>query len=95
MSWDLMNPRLASILNPALTNLENLMNIPMLGGVQLTGIVLVANTPKQIPHKLGIVPTGWIISDLNADSVVWRTAWTNQVITIESSANTTVSIWVY
>lgn len=95
LDWKLANPLWASTLNPALTNLENLMNIPMLSGVQLGTITLVASTPKKVPHGLGAVPTGWFLVDNTANSVVWRTAWTNQTITLEASANTTIQFWCY
>jgi hypothetical protein len=67
----------------------------ILNGVQIDGVVLASGTPKSIPHGLGAVPTGWFLVDNNANAVVYRTAWTNQTITLEPSANATVSIWVY
>ena len=94
LDWALANPRWAAILNPIIVNVDGLMAMPILGGVQLTE-TLVASTPKALAHTLGYVPTGWFLVDNNANCTVWRTAWTNQTITLESSANTTISLWVY
>ena len=95
LDWKLANPLWASSLNPVITNVNTLMNMPILGGVQISNIVLAANTPKSIAHNLNAVPTGWMAVDINANSVVWRTAWTNQTITLEASSNVTISIWIY
>lgn len=84
-----MITRWASILNPVLAN-------PMLSGNQIDNIVLVANTPLQINHKLSRLPQGWFVVDNIANTAVWRTQSFNpNTITLEASANTTISLWIY
>lgn len=86
--WDKANQLWASQLDPILAE-------PILAGQQRDGIVLAKTTPLVISHSLGRVPTGWFVVDNTADVTIWRTAWTNNSITLESSDVTTISIWVY
>jgi len=48
-----------------------------------------------IDHLLGRQPQGWIITDLNANVGVWRTAWTPLTLTLEASGPVTVALYVY
>lgn len=89
LPWDLANTRWASIINPVLA-------IPFLSGNQLNTIMLVANTPKAINHLLQRMQQGWIITDNTANCAVWRTQPLNDLtLTLESNANTTISLWVF
>jgi hypothetical protein len=79
----------SSQLNPLLAN-------PLLQGGQISNVVLVASTPQTINHLLGKMQTGWIITDQNAAAEVYRTQPFNDLtLTLEASANCTVSLWVY
>ncbi len=81
-------PKWKSQLDPVLANFFS-------NGVQLTQVNL-TTTPTVIPHTLGQVPKGWIVSDLNADSVVFRTApLTSSNITLQATASCIVNLWVY
>lgn len=89
LPWELAQTKWSSQLNPVLA-------LPILGGIQLDGINLVANKPQVINHLLQRMPQGWFLLDNIANTVVWRTeAFNNLTITLESSANTTISIWVF
>lgn len=95
LDWHLANPLWAQSLNPVISSVDTLVAMPLLNGAQINTIVLTATTPKAITHLLGHIPNGFIVVDNMASSIIWRTAWTQQTITLESSANTTISIWVY
>jgi hypothetical protein len=95
LSWQLANPLWASQINPLFTSVANLENVAINGGYQIKNISLTASTPKAVAHTLGSVPIGWFVVDNTANATIWRTAWTQQTITLESSANTTISIWVF
>jgi hypothetical protein len=85
----LMQTQWASEINPLLANPSNNSRV-------ITGIVLVANTPQVVNHKLGRKMQGWEIADINANANVWRTQPFNaQTITLESSANVTINIRVF
>jgi hypothetical protein len=89
LAWELANPKWASSLNP-------LLALPLVNGQQLDGIILVANKPQNINHSLGQLPKGWYIVDINAAATVYRTQpFNDKTITLESSANATISIWIY
>jgi hypothetical protein len=81
-------PRWKSLIDPMLANFFS-------NGVQLNQVAL-TTTPTIIPHTLGQVPQGWIVSDLNADAVVFRTApLTSSTITLQATASCVVNLWVY
>jgi len=89
LPWELAQPKWASILNPVLS-------LPILGGNQIDSIVMTASTPKTINHLLQRLPQGWFLVDNMANANIWRTkSWTTTTITLESSADTTISIYVY
>jgi len=89
LPWDLANPKWAASLNPLLAN-------TLIQGSQIDGIILTAGVAKAINHNLGQLPNGWFVVDNVANSNIWRTqAFTTTVLTLQASANTTISIWVY
>jgi hypothetical protein len=89
LTLPLMQTQWASQLNPVLSNPSNKSSL-------ITGIVLVANTPQTINHKLGRQMQGWEVADKNANAIVWRTQPFNaSTITLESNANVTINIRVF
>lgn len=89
LPWDLAQPKWAAEINPVLS-------LPILAGNQVDNIVLTASKPKAINHLLQKMPQGWFLVDKNANANVWRTApMTDTTITLESSANVTISLYVY
>lgn len=48
-----------------------------------------------INHGMGETPSGWYLVDKTADARVWRTAWDNKTITLQSSATVSVKVWVF
>lgn len=76
--------------------LNPVLALPIVQGTQLTGISLVANTPKVINTLLGKKQQGYIVTDQNANASIWRTQPFNDItLTLESSANVTIDLWVY
>lgn len=89
LPWALANAKWAATINPVLSNV-------LIQGQQIDSIVLAANKPKAINHGLQQLPQGWFLVDNIANAVVWRTsAFTTTTLTLEASANTVISIWVY
>lgn len=89
LPWELAQTKWSSQINPVLA-------LPMLNGNMISTISLVTSTPQAINHLLQRKPQGWFLMDNTADAVVWRSAPFNDLsITLESSANTTISIWVF
>lgn len=87
--FNLLVTRWKAILDPIVAN-------PLLPGVAITNISLIAATPKTIQVGLGRMQQGWFITDKQAYADVQRTQPFNENnITLEASANTTISIWCY
>jgi len=85
---NLLQTKWRSQLNPILA-------IPMLDGLQLTDVRLVTGV-NVINHKLGRKQIGWIVTDTNANEGVYRTEPLNDVnLTLTATGNVTVSLWVY
>lgn len=88
LPWPLANTKWAAALNP-------LLALPIVNG-NMVSATLVASTPQAINHLLQRMPQGWFLLDNTADAVVWRTQpFTVTSLTLESSANTTINIWVF
>ncbi len=89
LPWELAQTKWSATLNP-------ILSLPILDGNLINSISLVANTPKAINHLLQRMPQGWVLVDNTANTVIWRTQiFTQSTITLESSANTTISLWVF
>jgi hypothetical protein len=87
--YSLLTNQWKSILDPVVANV-------LLQGNPVNGITLNATVAKQIPHGLGRMPLGWFLTDLLSQAIVWRSAaFTTTLITLEASADTTVSLWVF
>lgn len=76
--------------------LNQLLRMPILQGTMLTNITLTAATPRAIQTKLNRIAQGWFLTDNQADCRVWRTEDFNvTTLTLESNANTTISLWIF
>lgn len=89
LSWEQANPKWAAALNP-------LLALSLVNGQQIDGIILSAGVPFAVYHSLGQKPSGWFVVDTNAATTVFRTQpFSPKTLTLQSSANATISIWVY
>lgn len=86
---ELLVTQWAQKLDPVLAN-------PIMKGQAIKTILLDANVAKTIPTGLGRMQQGWFLIDNMANCNVWRTQEFNaQNLTLESSVDTTISIWVF
>lgn len=69
----------------------------LLDGVLLSDIALTSASPTLINHKLGRDYQGYIITKLNANSVVYETTSTypSKHLTLSCSADCTISIYIF
>ena len=76
---------------------QQLENNIILSGVLLKDITLTSASSTIIDHKLGREYQGYIITKLNANSVVYETTSTypSKHLTLNCSANCTVSIYIF
>jgi glutamine cyclotransferase len=57
--------------------------------------VTVATTDTKIEHKLGRVPKGFIVTDLAANTNIWRISYDSRFITLRAGTSTSISFWVF
>lgn len=69
-------------------------NCDLIDGVLLENINLEigANT---VYHKLNRQPIGWIVCDSTGGSIINRTAWNEETISLNSFIATTVKLWIF
>lgn len=86
--FQLMQSAWAGVLNPYLKQ-------PLLNGILLTGVELgVGNT--VLNHKLGRIPQGWIITDIDGTAEIYRNAaFNNLTLTLNSDTAIVVGLWVF
>lgn len=88
LNLQMMQNRWASYLDPLLKN-------PMSSGVYVKDVTLAIGA-NVINHKLGRVPQGWMIIDIQGAATVYRSAAFNDLtLTLTSSAAVTASLYVF
>ena len=62
-------------------------------------VTLVAATAKVVNHgldlKLGQTPSGWFVTDIDANTTVRRNAWDEKNITLQAAANCDIKLEVW
>jgi len=88
LDWNTANPIWAQSLNPVIANPMNNVSI-------LENIVLKTGS-NIINHKLGRMMIGWVLTDIQADQNVYRSAPLNDLtLTLTASGPVTLSIGVF
>jgi hypothetical protein len=78
----------ASQLDPVVSN-------QLVNGLLLQGIVVTSGN-NTINHMLGRSPQGWFVVDTTAASTIYRSKPFNPLtLTLNASAPTTISLWVF
>lgn len=89
LTWDQANPLWAAQINPVLANL-------LIQGLPINSVVLVSGVSQTLNHGLGKNQTGFFVTDQNAAASIFRTLpFNSKTITLQSSADVTVNLWVY
>jgi hypothetical protein len=57
--------------------------------------IIIGTGDTKIEHKLGRVPKGFIVTDLAANTNIWRTGYDSRFITLRAGTQTSISIWVF
>lgn len=72
---------------------------PFADGVLIEGIVFkaspAASLTQRINHGLQRMPRGWITVDRTGTATVYRSVWTDRILTLVASTDLTLSIWVF
>ena len=68
-------------------------------GLLIEDVAIVSGTMKSIDHGLGRKLRGWFAVRVSANAVIWDNQSTNlfptRTLNLQSSANVTVSLWVF
>ena len=67
----------------------------IIDGILIKDISLVTGSVNIISHKLNRKPLGYIVVKRDAESTIWDTSSNTKVISLNCSANVTVSIWIF
>lgn len=78
-------------------NLNKLLGIQFLDGLQIKSVALPSGTEFALEHKLGREYAGFFITMKNANANVWVSSQTdkNLYLKLTASAACTVDLWVY
>lgn len=77
------------------SKLDPLFSGQFIHGNALTNVNLTVGT-NSISHGLGYVQSGWVMTDINAPSTVYRmSAFNNKTLILSSNAQVTISLWVF
>jgi len=72
---------------------------PIIDGTLLTNVSLVTGSVNNVPHLLGRTILGYIIVRNRSQSQIWDSQDANifakKTLALNTSANTTVDIWVF
>jgi hypothetical protein len=62
-------------------------------------VTLVAATAKTVSHGLalptGQTPSGWLVTDIDANTTIRRNSWDEKTITLQAAGNCTARIEVW
>jgi hypothetical protein len=74
--------------------LDQITGIRLLDGRLIQDVALLSGA-NRIAHVLGRKPQGFIIVNRNSSAIVWQTNIDTLFITLNASANITVSLWIF
>lgn len=75
---------------------QQVSECPLLVGQVVEDIEITSGTPETVYHKLDRTPEGWIVVRQSASASVFESGtYDSTEITLDASANVTISVWVY
>jgi len=87
------------IINQVQDNIEQainpIINSEIINGLIIKDIEVLTGTVLTISHRLGRTPNGFAIVKRNANSTVWNGIIDKKTIELNSSANVTITLWVF
>lgn len=88
-------------LNQVQNNLEEALKpifaVDILDGRQLSATLTGGSVDNLVAHGLGRTPRGWIVTDVSADTRIWKVTSTNPAVflTLRSINTAAVQLWVF
>lgn len=91
LPWEDADNKWAAMLNPILTN-------PLVSGRAIQNVSLTTGN-NVVNHKLGRKLQGWVITGIDGVASIYDTQASNQLsartLNLVSSADVTISLWVF
>lgn len=88
LTWGMAQSQWPQVIDPVVNN--------QLNQGQLIGPIALISGTNVINHKLGRNQLGWIITDQDAASSIYRNAvFNNLTLSLSSSAPCNISLWVF
>lgn len=75
-------------------SIERVVKQQILDGVVVDSVA-VQTTPTDVSHKLGRTPVGYLVISKSAPGDVYDLGRDSNILTLQSSAATTVKLWVF
>ena len=91
------NPDLVDLQANLISFLQQFFELPVLSGVTIQNVPLVAGMDNLINHKLGKAIQGWMVIRKNAAADVYEqpVALPSKQINLHTSADCTVSLYIF
>lgn len=74
---------------------DSILAVPLLRGVTGTVNIQFAGISYRVNHGLKRIPTGWIVTGLTTNAVIWSEKRTDTYIEFISSAQTVLDVIIY
>lgn len=76
--------------------LETIRRKEILDGRRIKDVYVDSSTPTEVAHGLGRPLIGWLVISKNANANLWQTTSDEEsILTLNTSADVTVSLWVF
>lgn len=89
------DPQLDRVQDAVSNAYDEVASNPLINGTFLQEVQIEAGTPKLLAHKLLRKPFGYLIVKKSANSTIWDSGLTQSTLTLNSSADVTVNIYVF
>lgn len=90
----LSDPNLSKFQDNLINFTNQFLPLIFLKGNLLENVSL-TTTAIKLEHKLGTNPLGYLIMSQNTNAVIYSTAKDQNFLTMQSSANVVVSVWIF
>lgn len=88
------DPELSRVQDAILLTLNTIVKKDVIDGVLGEGFAI-TTSPAQIAHGLGRVPLGYFVVSKDAPSDIFDLARDSKTITLQATADVTVSLWIF
>jgi hypothetical protein len=89
------NDNLEQIQSNIQSFISSMTYIPILRGRLIDDIILSDSITNRIEHRLNRMPNGYLITKMDAPSIINHGGFDNRFLLLEASFPTTIGLWVF